>query len=171
MKLRLQILPITTELQKRAEQEVQLLNKSRKVTIIRSANVFGYSRSMRFDSVVNRFMFDANFNNRINVFGDGRQNRAFISVEFLSHILSNLIFDDKFPDLLNAVEFNFGINEIIFEYLKKVYPDTEVLYVNQEIPVKGISLNSNYDMTGYKSYSSKDFLSHLNNFKSKFSFK
>ena len=156
---------------KRAEKEVQLLSKNRKVTIIRSANVFGYSRSMRFDSVINRFMFDANFNGRINVFGDGRQNRAFISVEFLTHILSNLIFDDKFPDLLNAVEFNFGINEIIFEYLKNIYPDTEVLYVNQEIPVKGISLKSRYDLKAYRSYAHLDFIEHLNNFKFKFSFR
>ncbi|MEO9884445.1 MAG: NAD-dependent epimerase/dehydratase [Balneola sp.] len=156
---------------KRAEQEVLLLGKERRVTIIRSANVFGYSRSMRFDSVINRFMFDSNFNKKINVFGDGRQNRAFISIEFLSHILSNLVFEKEFPVLLNAVEFNFGINEIIFEYLKKIYSDTEVLYVNQEIPVKGINLKTKHDMSEFYSFSHQDFITHLNNFKKKFSFR
>ncbi|WP_417372058.1 NAD-dependent epimerase/dehydratase family protein [Gelidibacter japonicus] len=156
---------------KRAEQEIKLLSKTRKVTIIRSANVFGYSRSMRFDSVINRFMFDANFNGRVNVFGDGRQNRAFISIDFLSHILSNLIFDKEFPTVLNAVEFNFGVNEIIFEYLKKVYPETEVLYVNQEIPVKGIKLKSKFNVREYKSFVHQDFETYLNNFKFKFSFR
>ena len=155
----------------RAEKEISLLKDQLKVTIIRSANVFGYSRSMRFDSVINRFMFDANFNNKINVFGDGRQYRAFVSIHYLSRLLCYLLFDKKFPSLINAVEYNFSINEIIFEYLKKLYPDLEVLYVNQEIQAKSIILNTRHDLLQYEKFTSEGFLECLTEFKTKFSFR
>ncbi|MEP2448776.1 MAG: SDR family oxidoreductase [Balneola sp.] len=154
----------------RAEKEFQRLSATRKITIIRSANVFGYSRSMRFDSVINRFMFDANFNRKINVFGDGRQKRAFISINYLCKILEAILFNKEFPHLLNLVEHNFSLNEIIFEYLKEIYPNLDVLFVNQEIPAKSMILKSKYEiMDKYKDQGS-DFTSYLQQFKSKFSF-
>lgn len=156
---------------KRAENEIGLLQDEKEVNIVRSANVFGYSRSMRFDSVINRFMFDANFKKKINVFGDGRQYRAFVTISYLTHLLNNLIFDDSFPPLVNAVEYNFSINEIIFEYLKKVYPGTEVLYVNQELPTKSILLKTLYAIDKYKGFKPVQFLSYLQKFQSRFSFR
>lgn len=155
---------------KRAEKEIKLLQKEKNVSIIRSANVFGYSRSMRFESVINRFMFDANFNKKINVFGDGKQWRAFVSIKYLIYLLKKIIFDSNFPKVANAVEFNFSINEIIYEHLKEIYPNVEVLYVNQEIPTKSIKLQSKYDLNKKNDFENKEFLDYLRNFKSKFSF-
>ena len=67
----------------RAEKELDLLRDTCQVHIVRSANIFGYSRSMRFDSVINKFMFHAHFKKTIQVFGDGRQQRSFISIQYL----------------------------------------------------------------------------------------
>lgn len=155
---------------RRAEKEVLRLTEKIKVNIVRSANVFGYSRSMRFDSVINRFMFDANFNNKIKVFGDGRQLRAFITIDYLCNILKAIALDKIDFQILNAVEFNFSINEIIFEYLKIIYPDIDVLYVNQEIPVRSIILKSIYESKLESVQKKHDLLKYLKNFKSKFSF-
>ncbi|MEP6466989.1 MAG: NAD-dependent epimerase/dehydratase, partial [Parafilimonas sp.] len=47
----------------RAEQHVKRLSEKIKTIIIRLGNVYGYSKSMRFDAVINRFMFDAHFTN------------------------------------------------------------------------------------------------------------
>ena len=44
-----------------------------KVYVLRLGNVFGYSKSMRFDSVINKFMFEANFTKRLRINGDGDQ--------------------------------------------------------------------------------------------------
>ena len=51
--------------------------------ILRSGNVYGFSKSMRFDAVINEFLFDAFFTNRIQIFGYGKQTRAFIHVDHL----------------------------------------------------------------------------------------
>ncbi|MBO6792756.1 MAG: NAD-dependent epimerase/dehydratase [Balneolaceae bacterium] len=155
---------------RRAEKEILRLSDSVKVNIVRSANVFGYSRSMRFDSVINRFMFDANFNNRIKVFGDGRQHRAFISIEVLCQILESLVVNDFQIEILNAVEFNYSINEVIFEYLKVIFPDIDVLFVNQEVPVKSIILKSVFENELSLQSPSQNLQEYLTQFKTKFSF-
>src|ERR1043166_7094172 len=51
----------------RAERHVQRLVDKMHTIIIRLANVYGYSKSMRFDAVINRFMFDAHFTIRITI--------------------------------------------------------------------------------------------------------
>ena len=48
----------------RGEEQCRRLLKKMNAYIIRAANVYGYSRSMRFDAVINRFVFDANFTNQ-----------------------------------------------------------------------------------------------------------
>ena len=65
----------------RAEQHVKRLSQKIKTIIIRLGNVYGYSKSMRFDAVINRFMFDAHFTNRITINGAGSQHRSFIHID------------------------------------------------------------------------------------------
>lgn len=154
----------------RAEKEVELLSEKCKVNIVRSANVYGYSRSMRFDSVINRFMFDANFNNKIYVYGNGRQYRAYVSIQYLSNLLTQLIFENNSPIKMNVVEHNISVNEIIFEYLKNIYPNLEVQYVNQDIPVKSMTLETNFNLSQYEHSRINSFLEYLYTFKNKFSF-
>ena len=67
----------------RGEEHVRRLQKKMNALILRCANVYGYSRSMRFDAVINRFMFDANFSKRIQIHGNGKQHRAFVHVNVL----------------------------------------------------------------------------------------
>ena len=68
----------------RGEEHVKrLLNSSIRTYIFRCGNVYGYSKSMRFDSVINKFMFEANFNNKIRIYGNGNQNRSFIHINRL----------------------------------------------------------------------------------------
>jgi UDP-glucose 4-epimerase len=45
----------------RAEQQVARLMNQRRVITVRLANIYGYSDAMRFDAVVNKFAFQANF--------------------------------------------------------------------------------------------------------------
>ncbi|MCP4483776.1 MAG: SDR family oxidoreductase, partial [Flavobacteriaceae bacterium] len=71
-----------------AEKHVaRLNNKAIDVFTLRLGNVYGYSKSMRFDSVINKFMFEANFRNHIRIFGDGNQMRSFIHIDRLTNHL------------------------------------------------------------------------------------
>ena len=46
----------------RGEEHVRRLFDKIDTYIFRCGNVYGYSKSMRFDSVINKFVFEANFN-------------------------------------------------------------------------------------------------------------
>jgi len=65
----------------RGEEHVTRLGAKMNAVIIRLGNVYGYSSSMRFDAVINKFMFESHYKNRISIHGNGRQSRSFIHVE------------------------------------------------------------------------------------------
>lgn len=114
-----------------AEKHVQRLQNSKIDTyILRLGNVYGYSKSMRFDSVINKFMFEANFKNHIRIHGDGKQMRSFIHIKKVSDLLKNLLFSNLNPDTYNLVEHSYSINDIV-DVLKQVYPDLEFTYLTQ----------------------------------------
>ena len=129
----------------RGEEHVQRLMKKTNTWIIRCGNVYGYSKSMRFDAVINKFMFDANFHGRVSVHGDGRQNRAFIHVRQATHALYNLLNADLKPDCYNLVQRNLSIQKII-EHLKDVYPEMEMLFINQHLKLRTINVKSDERM-------------------------
>lgn len=154
----------------RAEKELDLLRDTCEVYIIRSANIFGYSRSMRFDSVINKFMFNAHFKKAIQLFGDGRQQRSFISIQHLVYLLSLGATQANFPTLMNAFEFNYSINEVAFEFIKKLIPELDILYVNNGFSTKGITLESRQTLSNTPALNSKDLLQYLREFQQAFSF-
>ena len=154
----------------RAEKELDLLRDTCQVHIVRSANIFGYSRSMRFDSVINKFMFHAHFKKAIQLFGDGRQQRSFISIQYLVYLLSLGADQANFPALLNAFQFNYSINEIAFEFIKALIPELDILYVNNGFSTKGITLESRHGVSNVPPVHSKDLLEYLREFEQAFSF-
>ena len=75
----------------RGEEHVRRLESKIKTHIIRCGNVYGFSRSMRFDSVINKWIFESNFNNQITIHGNGKQSRAFLNIEVLCDTLDQLL--------------------------------------------------------------------------------
>ena len=65
--------------------------------ILRLGNVYGFANAVRFDAVINRFMFDANFNKRIAIHGDGKQHRPFISIQKTTEILKQITIKNDIP--------------------------------------------------------------------------
>jgi UDP-glucose 4-epimerase len=125
------------------EGHVRRLEKKLKTWIVRSGNVYGFSPSMRFDTVVNRFVFDAHFSGRISILGDGHQKRAFISVDLLCDRLLALLLGEVPGGTYNLVGLNASILELAGS-VKEHYPDLELLFldqqfglINQEIDPKG----------------------------------
>src|SRR5690625_3834393 len=64
-----------------AEKFVELLSSDIDIKIIRAGNVFGYNRTVRLDSVINRFIFESLCYGRIQIFGNGHQVRPFIHID------------------------------------------------------------------------------------------
>ena len=119
----------------RGEEHVQRLVEKDQALILRCGNVYGYSRCMRFDAVINRFMFDAQFSNRLSIQGDGHQRRAFINVQHLCSILAALVSTPVPGDIYNVTGPNIPLLDIV-EVLEKLYPGLEFLFINQHLKLR-----------------------------------
>jgi len=129
----------------RGEQHVARIMDKHNAYIIRCGNVYGYGISMRFDAVINRFMFDASFLNRINIYGDGQQRRSFIYIDKIVDILKNLLFSDLKPGIYNAVDRILSIIDIA-SYINELYPDMEMLYINQHMKMRELIVKASAEL-------------------------
>ncbi len=154
----------------KGEEHVErLIEKDLDSYIIRCGNIYGYSKSMRFDSVINKFMFEANFKNRISIQGTGDQHRSFIHIDKTANILSKLIFSDLKKGKYDLVENNLSINTIV-ENLRQLYPDLEMLFINQQLKLRELKVKSNREINSLTDIPNRTLLEVLDVFKNEFSF-
>ena len=137
--------------------------------IIRCGNVYGFNRSMRFDGVINRFVFNANFTNRLNINGDGNQVRSFVHIDHVSSVLGNLAFEEFPEGTYNLVENTASINEIT-QILKEFSPDLETIHVNQNVKLRELRVSPNDRLNSLASSSTKTFRQKIEEFSHSFSF-
>ncbi len=126
----------------RGESHLTPLVGKIEVLIVRCGNVFGYSHSMRFDAVINRFAFEANHFNRITIQGDGKQSRAFVHIDTVSDVLSQLAFAKVDSDIYNLVEDNYTVIDIV-DNLKTILPELEFLFVDQHLALRTLKVETN----------------------------
>jgi len=125
----------------RAEEHVRRLEDKVKTTIIRCGNVYGYNRSMRFDAVINKLLFEANFHNKINIHGTGDQHRPFVFIDTVTSALSQLIKKDSKSGTFNLVEHNYSINDIV-EVLRELYPEMEMIFINNNMKLRELRVET-----------------------------
>lgn len=154
----------------RGEDHVKRLLKKIDTYILRCGNVYGYSKSMRFDAVINKFMFDANFNSRISIHGDGKQSRSFINVNLLSETLLKLISHQVPSGIYNIVDKNYSILDIV-DVLKELYPTLEFIFINQHLSLRDLKVSPESKLRQFIDYNnSSNLFDELGEFKQKFSF-
>lgn len=153
----------------RAEQHVQRLFNKLNTLILRLGNVYGYSKSMRFDAVINRFMFDAHFTNRITINGSGEQYRSFIHIDKVTEILSQL-FKNPLPNgIYNVTDKNINILTIA-ETLKELYPNLETFFINQNYAGHSQQVQSPSALLKYINIPQSNLKEELTRFKEQFTF-
>lgn len=154
----------------RGEEHVRRLIPKIDTYILRCGNVYGYSKSMRFDAVVNKFVFEANFDKRISIQGNGKQSRSFVNVELVAKAFKNLL-TVQFPGgTYNLVERNMKVFDIV-DALKELVPSLEFLFVNQHLKLHELHVAPNEFLN--KTLEVKNSLSlkeELADFLTKFSF-
>ncbi len=154
----------------RGEEHVRRLLKTNKAYILRCANVYGFSRSMRFDAVINKFMFDANFNGRIQIHGNGKQYRAFIHVNVLIELLIKLLFKETPSGIYNVVDRNLQVLDIV-DALKSIYPDLEFTFSNQHLNLRQMKVSPESHLRDYVDFFNvRSIKEELIDFKGRFSF-
>lgn len=116
----------------RGEEHVRRLLPKLQTFILRLGNVYGYNRSMRFDAVINRFMFDAHYKGRIQIDGNGEQYRAFIHIARLIPALVEMCTASIPSGIYNLVDRNMQVLDIV-DVLKEIYPELEFIFTNQHL--------------------------------------
>lgn len=153
----------------KGEEQVRRLNDKMDVYIIRSGNVYGYNPSVRFDAVINKFMFEANFNGKIEVHGSGEQTRSFVSIVQTANILAKLCSNTAPPDIYNVLSDNWSILDIR-DTVKKIYPELEMTFVSQDMKRRQIKVDTNLKLDKYMKMQSVKLEDRLRAFKKRFSF-
>ncbi len=126
----------------RGEEHVRRLIGKIDTYIFRCGNVYGYSKSMRFDSVINKFVFEANFNKMVTIQGDGKQSRSFIHIDLVSKALNNLLSSSLPGGTYNLVEKSIKVFDIVDE-LKQLVPDLEFIFINQHLKLRELNVKEN----------------------------
>jgi UDP-glucose 4-epimerase len=154
----------------RGENHVKRMFRKLNAYVLRCGNVYGYSKSMRFDAVINRFMFDANFNSRISIHGNGLQSRAFIHVDVLAYALAQMALRQIPSGIYNLVDKNLSIIQIA-DVLKQIFPELEFIFINQHLSLSEVQVNPDSELRNYIDYSNpKELIDELIEFKNRFSF-
>lgn len=127
----------------KGEKHIRRLFPQRETYIIRAGNVFGYNPCIRIDSVLNKFIFEAHLNNRIEIHGSGTQNRAFVHVDALADTIKEVVKgENDFPSLFNCYNCNLSILDLA-DTLQSIYPDIERMYIEQHIEMRSVRAASN----------------------------
>ena len=153
----------------RGEEHIQRLTGKAKTFIIRCGNVYGYSTSMRFDAVINNFMLQANFENKISIHGTGAQTRAFIHIDNAVETLTQLPFKTIPTGTYNLVTKNLAVNDIA-EAITELYPTCERIFINQHLQLGSIKVSTQSALSQYITMQEKTLLEELTAFKQQFAF-
>jgi UDP-glucose 4-epimerase len=151
------------------EKQLNVLNRDREVYILRSGNVYGYNPSYRIDAVVNRFLFQANFQGKITVNGSGDQHRSFIHVEKVANAIVRVVDGIPEPGTYNLVEHNFSINDITSR-IQAIYPKLDIIHANFNIRMKDVITDLPCKIWDKIVLPVRTFEAELDDFKSHFSF-
>jgi UDP-glucose 4-epimerase len=153
----------------RGEEHVRRLTKMQ-TYVFRCGNVYGYNRSMRFDAVINKFVFDASFEKRITINGDGSQSRSFIHVHSIARALATAATTDLAGGTYNLVERSIKVMDIVDE-LKQLLPDLEFILINQHMKLSNLLIQENDQVNrALGLVTPRDLKEELQEFLGKFSF-
>lgn len=153
----------------RAEQHILRLFNKTNALIVRLGNVYGYSKSMRFDAAINRLMFDAHYTGRITINGTGMQQRSFIHINKVTNILTQLLHKQVPSGVYNLSDKNLSILEIS-EALSTVYPGVESFFINQNYAGHNLQIEREAKILQYVTLPESNLEHELRAFKEQFSF-
>ncbi len=151
----------------RGEEHVVRLQQKMAAYIMRTANVYGYSKSMRFDARLNRYMFEAASGQRITVNGSGDQTRAYIHIDDTTDCLESVLTTDLEPDVYDLTARNLTIQEIV-DGVKTVFPETEILFINQHVKPWELRVKPDVRLSDSLRLEEGTFLDEIKEFKKQF---
>lgn len=115
-----------------AERLLDALADSQSVITMRLGNVSGPAPAARFDSLVNRLLFDAWFSGRVQIQGSGEQRRALLHVQTAARALDRALSGFIEPGTYDLVDRTVSVLDVVRE-IRALLPETEVLFISQHL--------------------------------------
>lgn len=140
----------------RAEEHVSRLMDKMETVIFRCATVYGYSPAIRFDSVINRFLFDAHFSNRISIHGSGKQRRSFICLNSVINVLDFVKDNHIKSGIYNLSGRTMSVLDIV-DVFKEMYPSLEFIFINQHLDLQDLIVEQSPNLAKFYLFGCKDF--------------
>lgn len=154
----------------RGEKHIsRMIPKIKQCYIIRCGNIYGYNKSMRFDAVINRFMFAANYKGMIHIHGTGEQHRPFIHIKKAALAIQKLTNSDLKSGIYNLVDKNLSIGEVV-QKVREIYPELEMIFVNQHMKMRELKVEPSMELNQLYSEINSSFEKELKEFKNAFTF-
>jgi UDP-glucose 4-epimerase len=152
----------------RGEGHVERLSAKRRAHIARCGTVYGHGRCVRFDTVVNRFVFDANFSGRITIHGDGQQCRPFIHLDQVVKVLASAVDQDLPAAKFDLVDRTLSVNDLVTA-LRRLHPNLELLFANQHLRLRDLKVTPDPAVRALCG-DSRDLVDELRAFRDSFTF-
>jgi UDP-glucose 4-epimerase len=130
----------------RGEEHVIRLMEKIPVQLLRCANVYGYSKNLRVETMVNQFIFDAHFTNRVSIHGSPEHSSTHISVYRLVEVLARMIKREMDSSIYNLAHRSLSSMELV-DALREIYPDLETIFVDQHIPLHDLIMDCDERLT------------------------
>lgn len=150
----------------RGEDHVRRLIGKKETVILRAANIYGYTPTIRFDSVVNRFLFDSNFNNRIQIHGSGKQRRTFIHVDKVVKVLKFLRNNDIPNEVYNLGDVNCSMLDLV-DIFKETFPELEFIFINQHLQLRNLEMDPENKIKQYIPFADANLKEEVADFKNR----
>jgi UDP-glucose 4-epimerase len=87
-------------------------------------------------------MFEANFEKRITIHGNGEQSRSFIHADMIARALDNLLASDLPGGTYNLVDKTYKVMDIVDE-IKQLFPELEFILINQYLNLSNLNIKRN----------------------------
>ena len=151
----------------RGEEMLTRLSSSKKIHILRCANVYGFAPSARFDAVINRFLLQSHFEGRITIQGKGEQKRPFVHIDSVVSSIVGVLDSDLKSGVYNLVQNNMSIIDVAYA-LKDIYPELEMIFVEQDMERHSLVVQASEELQEY--IESANFVEELRVFAGRFAF-
>ena len=115
-----------------AERLLEELGHSRSLSVLRLGNVSGPAPSARYDSLVNKLLFDAWFSGRVDVQGTGEQHRPLVHIQTASRALEAALFGDLPVGTWDVVDRTASVLDVV-RAIRGLRPETEVMFISQHL--------------------------------------
>lgn len=153
----------------RGEGHVLRLQDKMDAIVFRSANVYGYSPTIRFESVINKFLFEAHFNGKISIHGSGKQVRPFIHLQNLIASLLEPLNQKVENGVYNLVQHNTSILDLVDLY-KELYPELEFIFINQHLELRDLRLELSGRYSKYLDFGTTELKSEIDSARDELAF-